>query len=221
MQKQVLFIVLILSLAFGAGIWREKHKQTEDTYAFKRELDKSLSLNSGTWLVPAKEFPSFKLLDHNNQDFSELKLMDKWSFMFFGYTACPDICPKTLGSLQQIAQRIGTNTNAQFLFVSITPEQDNAARLKDYLSQPRFVGVDFTGLTGNIASIKQLAESVGIFFGDEAPNLSDSFDQHIEHSGTILLVNPEGKLQAIFSGAEKPAQIAQDFREILHKYSKA
>ena len=48
-----------------------------------------------------KPIEHFNLLDQNSEPFTPDRLMDQWSLIFFGFTACPDICPLTMAELRQ------------------------------------------------------------------------------------------------------------------------
>ena len=56
--------------------------------------------------------------------------------LFFGYITCPDICPTTLGTLQQATARLTPEEQSQLriAFVSLDPERDTPAILKDYVA---------------------------------------------------------------------------------------
>src|SRR5690606_14847560 len=47
----------------------------------------------------------FELSDQDGQPFTPERLKGRWTFMFFGYTFCPDICPITMATLRQFQQQ--------------------------------------------------------------------------------------------------------------------
>ncbi len=78
----------------------------------------------------------FELLDQNEQLINEQTFKDKWSFVFFGYTSCPDICPTTLQVLNSVTDILASKNeallqNTQVVFVSVDPERDTTAKLAD------------------------------------------------------------------------------------------
>ena len=202
MKKQTVFILFIVVIALAVGLWREYQDAPNEPSA--SQLNSHLS--AGTLLGQPKKLAAFDLIDMESKPFTNQSLKGQWSFLFFGYTSCPDICPTTLGAIQQIASRLQGTANLQFVFVSINPEKDSPLQLKDYLSQEKFNIVNFVGVTGEKEKIQTLAESVGIHTVQS------------EHSSTLLLINPEGKLAAIFTSSEKPQAIARDFKEVVHRY---
>src|SRR5439155_10198239 len=127
----------------------------------------ALPLSVGTPMANPQKLPAFNLKDTNGKAFTNVQLKQHWSFIFFGYSNCPDICPATLGNMHQISQRIHAGIDVQFLFITIDPENDSAARLKEYLSEPKFNGTTFVGLTGDKESIHTLAKTIGIHISQD------------------------------------------------------
>lgn len=209
MKKHTLFIIFIIGIALAIGIWRENHVSSAPG-------TQSLApLSSGTALASGHKLPEFSLIDMNGHPFTLNAFESRWSFVFFGYSSCPDLCPTTLQAMHQISQRLRNNPMLQFVFITIDPEQDTQARLKDFLQQDKFRGTSFVGVTGKKEDISALTQAIGVHMAQEKAPEAD----HIEHSGTILLINPQGELAAIFTQGDKPHAIAHDFKELLHRYA--
>src|SRR5229473_6840466 len=70
-----------------------------------------------------KPLTAFAFTDHENRAFDLSRLKGKWSFLFFGYTHCPDICPTTLATLARAHESIVKSTvgakDVQFVFISV------------------------------------------------------------------------------------------------------
>ncbi len=218
MKKHTLFIILIIGIALAIGIWRDNHDLSTNT-SQAANVFTTLPLSVGTAFPVPHSLEDFSLTDFNGKPFTNTSLKEHWSFVFFGYSHCPDVCPTTLGAMSQISQRLGKGANVQFIFISIDPEHDTPAHLKEYFQQDKFNTTPFIGLTGNKDKVAALAKNVGIHVAQEK-NVQIS-QEHIEHGGAILLINPEGKLMAIFTSSEKPSAIVRDFKEIVHHYVNA
>lgn len=214
MKKHTLFIVLIVSIALAIGIWRENQEESPHESA---NVFRTLPLTVGTALTQPRKLPDFNLSDMLGQPFTNSSLKNHWSFLFFGYSHCPHVCPTTLGALNQISQRIGQGANVQYLFISIDPEHDTPEQLHTFFQQDKLNTTPFIGLTGDKAKIKDLANVIGIHVSEGQDEKITA--EHIEHGGSILLLNPEGKLTAIFTSIDKPGAIAQDFKQIVHHYA--
>lgn len=212
MKKHTLFIIFIIMAALAIGIWRENHVTTSAGPA-----QSSAPLSAGTSLARGHKLPEFSLVDMNGKPFTRASFDSRWSFIFFGYSSCPDLCPTTLQAMQQISQRLRNNPVLQFVFITIDPENDTEQHLKEYLQQDRFRGTSFVGVTGKKSDITALTSSIGVHMAQEKAPGAD----HIEHSGTIILINPQGELAAVFTASDRPHAIAHDFKEVLHRYATA
>ncbi|MBS0286519.1 MAG: SCO family protein [Proteobacteria bacterium] len=217
MKKHTLFIILIIGIAIAIGVWRDNNNLASTQS--NANVFTTLPLSVGTALPQPHKLPAFNLIDTDGKPFSNEALKDRWSFLFFGYSQCPGVCPATLGVMDQISAKLGNHHNVQFIFVSIDPENDTPQALKKFLQQDKFQKTPFVGLTGDKDNVAMLAKKVGIHVADEQ-KLPIS-KEHIEHGGAILLVNPEGKLMAIFTTTDKPNAIVRDFKEIVHYYVNA
>ncbi|MBS0288850.1 MAG: SCO family protein [Proteobacteria bacterium] len=214
MKKNSLFIILIIGIALAIGVWRDSQ---ESNLAPTSSASSALPLSVGTALQRPFRLPEFSLTDINAKPFTNAALKKYWTFLFFGYSQCPQVCPATLSAMKQISESLGKGANTQFIFVTIDPDHDTPQNLKTYLQQETHMPDSFIGLTGNKETIHELAQHVGIHIAKEE-NLSFKSD-HIEHGGALLLINPEGKLMAIFSSTEKTNAIVKDFKEIVHYYA--
>lgn len=212
MKKQSFFIILIISIALSIGIWREHKNKGNATNQV--ESSSTLVLSAGTALPVPQRLPKFELEDMNGNPFTQESFQQHWSFVFFGYSACPHICPVSLANLHQLSQRLNGLPAVQFLFITIDPLNDTKDRLKQYLQQPQFGGKTFTGITGEKDMILTLAQKMGVHISTEAKDLDN-----LEHSGALFLVNPQGRLAAVFSNSTKPYAIAHDTKEIIHHYA--
>src|SRR5258708_16532842 len=91
-----------------------------------------------TLLRDRKPLTAFALTDQENRVFDLSRLKGKWSFLFFGYTHCPDICPTTLAILTRAHEKIAKSAvgaeDLQFVFISLHPDPDTAGKLRHYVS---------------------------------------------------------------------------------------
>lgn len=212
MKKHTLFIVFLVVVGLAIGIWRDKQlspKQVASTT--------TTNLQVGTALPQPKKLPEFKLIDMNGNTFTSERLLNRWSFVFFGYTNCPKLCPMTLAQLNQLSSRI-SRANVQFLFITIDPLNDTPLKLKEFLSTNNYTRNPLLGLTGEKKEIINLTNIMGVHAAQETQNAVSK--EHIEHGGAVLLINPEGKLAAVFTSSDKPNIMAADFKNILHHYGR-
>lgn len=102
---------------------------------------------------------SFRLLDHRGAPVTERTYLGKPSLVFFGFTHCPSICPTTLSEITLLLQDLGPLADRlNVLFVSVDPERDTHAILREYLSS---FDARIQGLTGPEAEIDAMVKAFG------------------------------------------------------------
>jgi len=197
---RVLIIIVPLSLGIFFSIYiNQGHGSLEDV--------------SATVLRDAKPLPKFVLEDHRGKAFTNENLRGQWSFVFFGYTHCPDVCPTTLALLNQVDQVLKKETEDKIpktIFISVDPERDTVAQLAEYVT---YFNSEFTGVTGSLENLQVLTKSLGIAFGKEGD--TESAEYEVFHSARIMLIDPEVKLKALFSFPHDVITIVDDYIKII------
>jgi protein SCO1/2 len=175
--------------------------------------------NINTQLIAATVLPApralspFKLLDTHHQPFTKQRLQAHWTLLFFGFTACGNICPTTMNVLKQVYANLQAekSTVPQVVFVSIDPERDTAQRIQQYVSA---FNPDFQGATGSKEQLAQLTKELSVLYM-QVKQPGNASEYQIDHSGTILLLNPNGDLQAVFSMPHDAESITKDLMVIF------
>src|SRR5260370_4544728 len=132
-QIALKFSIMITTVALAAmlaGVWLAEIYREHDSRAM-------LLPDRGMTLFPdPKPLTAFSLTDDENRVFDLASLKGKWSFLFFGFTHCPDVCPTTLAVLARARDNIAKNTvgaeDIQFVFVSVDPNPATASNLIQY-----------------------------------------------------------------------------------------
>ena len=170
---------------------------------------------SATRFPVAREVQPFELVDHNNVVFDNAALEQHWSFLFFGYTYCPDVCPTTLSVLNSIAQRLqDVDADIRFVMVTVDPERDTPERLAEYVT---YFNGDFLGVTGTDQGLEQLTRQLGILYERVQPE-PGSEAYLMDHTAAVFLFDPDGRYHAVFSPPLSVETIAGDFRKMLQAY---
>jgi len=139
----------------------------------------------------------FALIDHNGQPVSEAIFRDRPAVVMFGFTACPDVCPATLGQMQAWSQALGgAGKDLRYVFVSVDPERDTPGVLKDYLS---VFEVPVTGITGAPQAVAGMLASHYIY-SEKVP--LEGGDYTMDHSASVFLLNSRGELFGTISPDE-------------------
>ncbi len=171
-------------------------------------------------IEPAKKINKFELRQSNNRIFLNQSLKGKWSFVFLGYTHCPDICPTTLARFSTIYPQLKELTTVQLVFVSVDPLRDNVDDLNAYVT---YFSEEFLGVTANHDALYPFTQSLYLPYTIVAEK---KFNQYsVGHSAAIALINPQGHFQAIFKPSynvgEIPVvdmdQLVKDFEIILNQ----
>lgn len=161
-----------------------------------------------------RALPHFSLTDSEQGIFDKSGLYGKWSFLFFGYSRCPDVCPHTLQALRWAADRIrrdGGDEDVRFVFVSVDPARDDPGRLKDYVS---WFDPDFLGVSGPGAQLAALTEAVDAPYRRITQESGGDGNYFMDHSAMIFLISPRAELYAMLPPPHRAETIADDFRRI-------
>jgi len=146
----------------------------------------------------------FTLTSADGQTFSSTQLAGKPYAIFFGFTHCPDVCPTTLARMVKLRRQLGAgNDTLQIVFVSVDPERDGPAELRNYLS---LFPEPIVGLTGTQARIDHAKRQFGIF-SQKVPDKSGGYT--VDHTATVLLFDRNGDFVATIS-AEEDDHVALD-----------
>jgi len=163
-------------------------------------------------LFPApKPLEAFAFTDHENRVFDLSRLKGKWSFLFFGYTHCPDVCPTTLAVLARTHEEIVKSTvgakDVQFVFISVDPNRDTAGKLEQYVT---YFDPTFLGVTGNNAQLGNLAGQLGAAYEVAITPGTDNYP--VYHTAAVFLVDPRARYHAVFAAPLDAEAISKRFK---------
>ncbi len=143
----------------------------------------------------ARAVPDFGLTQANGKPLTLADWRGHWNFVYFGYTTCPDVCPTTLAELKSVWAELGkrgVQDKLRIDFISVDPERDTPDALNRYVS---FFSPDFIAATGTDAELTKLTRSLGLIY---SRTKKDDGSIEVDHSGTIVIVDPQGKLVGLF-----------------------
>ena len=165
-------------------------------------------------LRPApKPLQAFELVDQHRRLFDLERLKGKWSFVFFGYTYCPDICPTTLSTLSGVVKQLQVDqqgmADIQVVFVTVDPKRDTPDTIRDYL---KYFNEAFQGATGAQEDIDSLVRQFGAAYMKEPDTTAGQY--MVNHTSSIFLVDPRARLLASFSPPHDPNTVVEQFRQI-------
>jgi protein SCO1/2 len=154
----------------------------------------------------------FSLVDPDGKVRTLADFKGKVVMMFFGYTQCPDVCPTTLTEMQQVMTILGPQSDkVQVLFVTVDPQRDTAAILKQYVPafDPRFLGLS----PADDAALEKVAKDFKIYY-KKVPGVS-SGSYTMDHTAGSYAFDPDGRLRLYIKHAQGPETLAHDLKELL------
>ena len=165
-------------------------------YGIGRVNEEEALKNARVVVLPApRPIAAFSLTDQAGKPVDNAVFDGKWSFVFFGFTHCPDVCPTAMAMLRQVEQTLladAPDAAAAFqgVLVSVDPERDTPDVLEPYV---RAFSERFVGITGTTAGINALARDVHVAFA-RVPDRNRGLDRgyQVDHSAHIVIVNPDG-----------------------------
>jgi protein SCO1/2 len=171
----------------------------------------------GYVLATPRDLPAVELVDEHGAPFRPQDFVGHWSFLYFGYTYCPDVCPLTLVELSKLKLELAADGFAEpsaYYLVSVDPKRDTPARLREYVA---YFDPELRGLTGSPAALAPLAHAADTVF--DVPDDSEGDNYLVSHSSNVVLLDPKGRVHAVFSAPHDPSRLAEDFTKVAARYN--
>lgn len=201
--RTVAVLLAVIGLFTGLAVSHEMHRASKmDSTRFH-----------GTWLDAPREVTAFDLMSTDGV-FNHARLQNKWTMIFFGFTTCPSVCPTTMAELarmMRLLEKQGVKPLPQVVMVSLDPERDTLKKLHQYVTafHPQFLGVR----SESQERVKAMANEMGVAYTKVGiPGDKDKQHYNIEHTGTVMLFNPEGQLNAFFTMPHHAKLLAKDYQ---------
>lgn len=128
--------------------------------------------------------------------------------LYFGYTNCPDVCPTTMAdinvALTQVPAQVRNHTTV--VFVTTDPARDTGPVLRTFLDH---FDTRFVGLTGSVAAIDAMADSVGVAIEPPVETSPGKFD--VTHGAQVVAFSPDdGLAHVVFTAGAGSDAYAHD-----------
>ncbi len=151
----------------------------------------------------AEAAPPLDLVDHRGQGFDLASLRGVPVLVYFGYTHCPDVCPATVGTLNEVIAAYEPPVRA--VFVTLDPERDTVEFMGSYI---RYFSADYTGLTGTPSEIRAAADGYGVTYARVDTGSADGYA--MAHTAEIYLIDASGRLRAHYPFGVAAADVVRD-----------
>jgi protein SCO1/2 len=154
----------------------------------------------------------FALTDVNGQNVSLATFQGKWVLMFFGFTNCPDACPTAMMNVGATLREMGSAADRiQPVFVTIDPERDTPALLKDYLLN---FDERIVGLSGTAEQTAAVARAYSVYYKKVQTN---DGSYAMEHTTALYLISPKGEYVRPYKPDEDPELFAKELLKMIAK----
>jgi protein SCO1 len=159
---------------------------------------------------PAAIGGPFQLTDQHGKTVTDRNLKGRPTLIFFGYTHCPDVCPTSLFEISEVLRAMGKDADrVNAYFISVDPERDTQAAMKDYLSS---FDPHLEGLTGDPAEMAKVITSYRVY-AKKVPTKDG--DYTMDHTALIYLMDRDGRFVSPFNLKRAPEEAATELERYL------
>ena len=202
-HRSFVWIILFAALAAGLGLWFGGHE-------FGTPAAPALA-NAVLYPQP-RPLPDFELTRADGKPLTLADWRGRWNVVYFGYTSCPDVCPTTLAAMKSAWQQLGArglHDRLRVNFISVDPQRDTPERLRDYVA---FFSPDFVAATGSDEQLTKLTRALGLIY---ARSTGADGAVEVDHRGSAVIIDPDGRLIGMFRPPFAAAAIAADLDALV------
>lgn len=199
-SKSILYIILA-AFAAGFGLWAAQNLFN------KPQRESATTMQTVRMFPQIRAIPDFALQSADGKLINKATLSKHWTVVFLGFTLCPDICPTTLADLskvQKIWETLPSETRPRVLFISVDPERDTPKAIAEYAA---FFHKDTLTATAQEPALTEFVQSLALVY---AKMPLENGDYTMDHSATIVVLNPQGNEVGIIRPPFMPQKIAAD-----------
>lgn len=206
MKKIILAALCVVAVGIGAWI------------STSQKDDEKLEITGFSFPEP-EALSDIKLVSHEDKPITVESFQGQWTFIYVGYTFCPDACPMTMNVLNQLSgalenQKVKEPVN--MMLVSVDPERDTTEKLNNYV---KHFNPSFSAATGTPVDIQSFAKQVHSIY--VIPDDRSDPNYLVDHSSSVILIDPNAAVHAIFTPPQMAADLAEDFVKISTRYNNA
>ena len=167
----------------------------------------------GTLIQNPDPAPALHLTDVSGQPFDLSAQHGRLTFVYFGYTHCPDACPTTLTDWARARALLGSKgAGVHFVFVSVDPARDTPEIAAHYARQ---FDSTFTGLVASAAQLDSIKAAWNFAVEhEEMPGMKPG-EYGVAHPAGVYFVDGDGRMKFVFAPGSKPEEIASDLKRLM------
>ncbi|MFO1219819.1 MAG: SCO family protein [Burkholderiaceae bacterium] len=190
----------------GAMVWKATRRRAA------ADVEASGVASAGpspvTVIDDVKPLPDFRLAGTRGE-VTRASLLGHWTLLYFGYTQCPDVCPTTLSALKAAFAQLGSLPRPRVLFVSVDPDRDTPALLREYMAA---FDPQFDAATGDDQALGPLVRHLGVHYARATPGERGTYT--VDHTAAVFLIDPQSRLKALIGHPPDPAQVAAQLQRL-------
>jgi protein SCO1 len=208
MFNRTTLLVLVAAVAAGLGLLAARFAFAPDP-APAQPATRAVRLFS-----PARELPAFALRQSDGTQLVPGELKGHWTLVFLGFTHCPDVCPTTLAELSRAQKQweaLPEPVRPRVLFVSVDPERDPPDRIGEYAHA---FHRDTLAATADIPALERFTRSLSLVFAKVRPEGTPEGQYTIDHSATLAVLDPQGRMAGIVQPPLDVPGIAADLQAL-------
>jgi protein SCO1/2 len=168
------------------------------------------------WLTGSTGGPTvggpFTLENGSGTTVTDKDFRGKYMLVYFGYTYCPDVCPTTLNAVADAIDKLGPKAkNLQPIFITVDPQRDTPAVIKQYTAA---FSPALLGLTGTPDEIAAAAKEYRVYYAKHQTGPGPD-DYSMDHSSVIYLMGPDGRFIAPIRADESGDELAAAISKLM------
>ena len=209
-------VVLAALLAAGAGLWfaRQSFAPAGAPDPALKVAAMKAQLRSVRLISPPRALPAWQLRLSDGGVATPATLQGRWTLVFLGFTHCPDVCPTTLTELAKAQKTWAALPQAhrpRLLFVTVDPERDTPQLVGDYA---HYFNPETLAASPTPEQLAHFAQALGLVYM-KISEPDGSYD--MDHSATLVLLDPQGRQAGLISPPLDPQAIADDLRLLAER----
>jgi protein SCO1 len=207
LRRRLLFAGGAVVVAGAALTWKSVRRPGPGS----AEVNAAMAQRTFTPVADPQPLPEFTL-DSPAGPVTRSSLLGGWSFVFFGYTQCPDVCPTALSLMAELQERLAPADRPKVLFISVDPARDTNELLAAYV--PAF-NPAFRGASGSDVALAKLVKHLGVMYVRHPPARPEHPAIYtVDHTAAMFLIDPQARLRAVFSPPHDAAAMLVDYRRL-------
>jgi len=157
--------------------------------------------------------PAFMLTDTDGKPFAFAeRTAGRLTFLEFGYTNCPDVCPVHMANLSTVLTNLAPSDRMRttVVFVTVDPDRDSAAVLRKWLDA---FSTEFVGLRGSLDEVNAIQKSVG--FGPAVIQADAKGAKTVMHASPVLVFTADDTAHVMYPFGTRQSDWARDIPLLL------